>query len=74
MRGSAVGGDDQRALMHDYDIENQFELGDLAEDSDGQRSKRTSFEEERMAGRLRGAGRGRVQKESVQPKRNSMLR
>jgi hypothetical protein len=62
--------------MHDYDVENQFELGDLAEDSDeAGASKRTSFDEDqRMHGRLSGAGRGRVQKESVQPKRNSTLR
>jgi hypothetical protein len=67
---------DRRALMHDYDIENQFELGDLGEDSDDVESaKRTSLDEDqRMHGRLSGAGRGRVQKESVQPKRNSMLR
>jgi len=64
---------DQRALMHDYDVENQFELGDLAEDSEGESAKRTSFDEDqRMHGRLSGAGRGRVQKESVQPKRNSL--
>ncbi|KAF1914684.1 magnesium transporter NIPA-domain-containing protein [Ampelomyces quisqualis] len=66
---------DRRALMHDYDVENQFELGDLVEDSEGDTSKRTSFDEDqRMHGRLSGAGRGRVQKESVQPKRNSSLR
>lgn len=65
---------DQRALMHDYDVENQFELGDLAEDSEeGETAKRTSFDEDqRIHGRLSGAGRGRVQKESVQPKRNSL--
>jgi hypothetical protein len=76
--GNSARGDasDRRALMHDYDVENQFELGDLAEDSDEpSTSKRTSFDEDqRMHGRLSGAGRGRVQKESVQPKRNSMLR
>jgi len=62
--------------MHDYDIENQFELGDLAEDDDESGSaKRTSFDEDqRMQGRLSGAGRGRVHKESIQPKRNSSLR
>jgi|TARA_R110002003_G_scaffold244_4_gene17419 hypothetical protein len=65
---------DQTALMHDYDVENQFELGDLVEDSEeGESAKRTSFDEDqRMHGRLSGAGRGRVQKESVQPKRNSL--
>ncbi|KAF2026228.1 DUF803-domain-containing protein [Setomelanomma holmii] len=67
---------DQTALMHDYDVENQFELGDLAEDSDeAESAKRTSFDEnQRMQGRLSGAGRGRVHKESVQPKRNISLR
>ncbi|KAH3916425.1 hypothetical protein HBH56_058460 [Parastagonospora nodorum] len=73
---SRNGAPDQRALMHDYDIENQFELGDLAEDDDeGGSAKRTSFDEDqRMQGRLSGAGRGRVHKESIQPKRNSSLR
>lgn len=67
---------DRGALMHDYDVENQFELGDLAEDSDDiESAKRTSFDEEaRLNSRLSGTGRGRVQKESVQPKRNSSLR
>jgi len=70
---------DRGALMHDYDAENQFELGDLADSDDdlesGQNTKRTSFDEEtRIIGRLSGTGRGRVQKESVQPKRNSTLR
>lgn len=67
---------DRRALMHDYDVENQFELGDLASDSDREENgKRTSFEEDqRMHGRLSGAGRGRVQKETIQPKRNSSAR
>jgi magnesium transporter len=76
--GHGARGDasDRRALMHDYDVENQFELGDLADDSEeGESAKRTSFDEDqRMHGRLSGAGRGRVQKESVQPKRNSSLR
>lgn len=67
---------DRRALMHGYDVENQFELGDLASDSDREEGgKRTSFEEDqRMHGRLSGAGRGRVQKETIQPKRNSSAR
>ena len=68
---------DRSALMHDYDVENQFELGDLAEDSEeeGRSAKRTSFDEDtRLNGRLSGTGRGRVQLESVQPKRNSSLR
>lgn len=71
----SVSAPDQRALMHDYDVENQFELGDLADDSDADEAKRTSFDEDaRMHGRLSGAGRGRVQKESVMPKRNLSLR
>jgi hypothetical protein len=71
---------DRGALMHDYDVENQFELGDLADDTDdelgsGQNTKRTSFDEEaRLNGRLSGAGRGRVHKESIQPKRSSSRR
>lgn len=65
---------DQTALMHDYDVENQFELGDLTEDDEGN-AKRTSFDEDqRMHGRLSGAGRGRVQKENAQPKRQTSLR
>ncbi|KAF2660052.1 DUF803-domain-containing protein [Lophiostoma macrostomum CBS 122681] len=59
---------DRRALMQDYDVENQFELGDLAEDSDeGDASgKRTSFDEDhpRQNG-LAGSGSVRVKKESV---------
>jgi drug/metabolite transporter (DMT)-like permease len=44
-RRSSAG--DRRALMQDYDIENQVELGDLVEDSEGSSSgKRTSFDEE----------------------------
>lgn len=43
-RRSSMG--DRRALMQDYDVEQQVELGDLAEDSEGSSSgKRTSFEE-----------------------------
>jgi len=33
-RASYTDAGDRGALMHDYDVENQFELGDLAEDSD----------------------------------------
>lgn len=75
-RASYADAGDRGALMHDYDVENQFELGDLAEDSDEiESSKRTSFDEEaRLNGRLSGTGRGRVQKQSAQPKRNSSLR
>lgn len=77
LNGRARGGQEEnRGLMHDYDVENQFELGDLADDSDAPESaKRTSFDEDqRSHGRLSGAGRGRVQKETVQPKRTSSLR
>lgn len=78
-RSSYADTGDRGALMHDYDVENQFELGDLADSDDelesGQNTKRTSFDEEaRLNGRLSGAGRGRVHKESVQPKRNSSVR
>lgn len=74
-RASYADQGDRGALMHDYDVENQFELGDLADDSDHENGKRTSFDEEaRLSGRLSGTGRGRVTKESVQPKRNSSLR
>ncbi|CAN9097882.1 unnamed protein product [Alternaria alternata] len=78
-RSSYADAGDRGALMHDYDVENQFELGDLADSDDelesGQNTKRTSFDEEaRLNGRLSGAGRGRVHKESVQPKRNSSVR
>lgn len=75
-RSSYADAGDRGALMHDYDVENQFELSDLADDSDddlgGQNTKRASFDDEtRLNGRLSGTGRGRVQKESVQPKRNN---
>jgi hypothetical protein len=60
---------DRRALMQDYDVENQFELGDLADDSDeGDASgKRTSFDEDhpRQNGGLAGSGSVRVKKETV---------
>ena len=65
------------ALMHDYDADNHFELGDLADDSGDERqpAKRTSFDEGiRLSGRLSGTGRGRVTKESVKPKRHSSYR
>ena len=44
---SRSGAGDRRALMQDYDVENQVELGDLVEDSDAGSSsgKRTSFDE-----------------------------
>lgn len=56
-------------MMHDYDIENnQFELGDLADDSDGGEGggKRTSFDGDDvgMNGR-RPSGSVRVKKEAI---------
>ncbi|KAF1952197.1 DUF803-domain-containing protein [Byssothecium circinans] len=59
---------ERRAMMHDYDVENQFELGDLTEDSDEAESggrKRTSFDEHEQNGRASSAT--RVKKESVKP-------
>jgi hypothetical protein len=43
-RSSRTSLGDRRGLMHDYDVENQFELGDLADDSDDEIGKRTSFD------------------------------
>ncbi|KAF2194782.1 DUF803-domain-containing protein [Zopfia rhizophila CBS 207.26] len=59
---------DRRALMQDYDVENQFELGDLAEDSDEADAggKRTSFDEEvRGQNGVLSGGSARVKKETV---------
>lgn len=69
--GSRTSMSDRRALMQDYDVENQFELGDLAEDSDeGENGrKRTSFDDEdgqRQNGHPSG-GSTRAKKESVRP-------
>ncbi|KAH7128402.1 magnesium transporter NIPA-domain-containing protein [Dendryphion nanum] len=66
--GSARQSSDRRALMQDYDVENQFELGDLVEDSDETEAggKRTSFDEgTRFQNGLAGNGSLRVKKESV---------
>lgn len=65
--------------MHDYDIENQFELGDLAESEDELEhgGKRTSFDgQTRINGRANvGKSRDvRAKKEQVEPKRVSSLR
>ena len=61
---------DRRGLMSDYDVENQFELGDLVEDGDedSDSGKRTSFDEEDRdrAGRSAG-GSVRIKKETVRP-------
>lgn len=59
-------------MMHDYDIENnQFELGELADDSDEAEGgvKRTSFDEEDAVGLngRRPSGSLRVKKSSVRP-------
>ncbi|KAJ4288407.1 hypothetical protein N0V90_011642 [Kalmusia sp. IMI 367209] len=66
--GSRHSLGERRAMMHDYDVENQFELGDLADDSDEAEGgrKRTSFDEEDVAlnGR-RPSGSVRVKRESV---------
>jgi hypothetical protein len=54
--------------MQDYDVENQFELGDLADDSDDGEipGKRTSFDQEtRTSNGLAGSGSVRVKKETV---------
>lgn len=57
--------------MQDYDVENQFELGDLVEDSDEAEEggrKRTSFDEGARAQNGRpSSGSVRVKQESVQP-------
>ena len=65
---------DRRALMQDYDVENQFELGDLVEDSDGEAGgrKRTSFDEEtRGLNGHAGTGSVRVKKEAVHMQKKS---
>ena len=63
---------ERRAMMHDYDVENQFELGDLAEDSDEGESggkKRTSFDGMEQNGRASSAS--RKTKEAVRPNAKS---
>jgi hypothetical protein len=57
--------------MTDYDVENQFELGDLAEDSDEGSSggKRTSFDE--GMGVRSGTGSVRIKKEGIRPNAKS---
>lgn len=61
---------DRRALMQDYDVENQFELGDLAEESDEDNNRKpTSFDE--RAGVPNGglsAGGVRVKRETIRTK------
>jgi drug/metabolite transporter (DMT)-like permease len=70
---------DRGALMHDYDVENQFELGDLADsDDEDNRGKKASLDEEGRLGGRASSGSNmrslRVQRESVQPKRTSSPR
>ena len=68
-------------LMHDYDVENQFELGELvdSDDEDGdERKKGKSFDEEGRLGGRASSGSNmrslRVQRESFQPKRTGSPR
>ena len=54
--------------MQDYDVENQFELGDLAEESDEDR-KRTSFDEgTRAPNGVPSAGGVRIKRETIRTK------
>jgi hypothetical protein len=56
------------AMMHDYDVENQFELGDLVEDSDEAEEggrKRTSFDGDRRLSSGRTSSSVRVKKEAI---------
>ena len=63
--------------MHDYDVENQFELGELADDSDEEVGgrKRTSFDADdvRLNGR-KPSGSMRLNKESVRPNAKGQTR
>ena len=72
-------GEEGAGLMHDYDVENQFELGDLADSEDEERGKKdASFDENGRLGGRASSGSNmrslRVQRESVQPKRTSSPR
>ncbi|KAF2120259.1 magnesium transporter NIPA-domain-containing protein [Lophiotrema nucula] len=66
---------DRGRLMGDYDVEQQFELGDLAEDSDegSNGGKRTSFDEETNANGD-ASGSVRVKKQTVRPHSKSIDR
>lgn len=73
------GNGEGAGLMHDYDVENQFELGDLADsDDEDNRKKGTSFDEDGRLGGRASSGSNmrslRVQRENVQPKRTSSPR
>lgn len=72
-------GPEGTGLMHDYDVENQFELGDLADsDDEDSRKKGASFDENGRLGGRASSGSNmrslRVQRENVQPKRTSSPR
>ncbi|KAJ4988517.1 DUF803 domain membrane protein [Stagonosporopsis vannaccii] len=76
-RSSGTG--EGAGLMHDYDVENQFELGDLADSDDEDNNKKgKSFDEDGRLGGRASSGSNmrslRVQRESVQPKRTSSPR
>jgi hypothetical protein len=83
--GSRHDLSESRAMMHDYDVENQFELGDLVEDSDeaesggGAGRKRTSFDastDETVANHngITPPRSVRMKKESVLPSAKSLDR
>lgn len=59
-------------MLADYDVENQFELGDLVEDSDegeGGGRKRTSFDgDRREPNGHASSGATRLTKETIRPK------
>lgn len=61
--------------MQDYDVENQFELGDLAEDSDEAEEggrKRTSFDDgARAVGGRQSSGSVKAKKEASTPRLKS---
>ncbi|KAF2678058.1 DUF803-domain-containing protein [Lentithecium fluviatile CBS 122367] len=62
---------ERRAMMHDYDVENQFELGDLVEDSDEAEEggrKRTSFDEDKRQGNGHAGGNMRVKEANARAK------
>jgi hypothetical protein len=71
-------GGEGAGLMHDYDVENQFELGDLADSDDEENRKGKSFDEDGRLGGRASSGSNmrslRVQRESIQPKRTSSPR
>lgn len=75
--GSRTNMDDRRGLMADYDVENQFELGDLADDSEDEGEsggKRTSFDQGVRRANGTPSGSVRVKKEAVRPAGKSLDR